>query len=95
MTNKKFIIKTTVRVIAFIIISTIAISLLESPVITNEIAVEQMQNSDASFMLWETYNKIRPIVRLIYGCVVVWFIAAIGLDIYNFTKTKIKGVNEK
>ena len=95
MSNKKFVVKTTIKVIIFIIISTIAMSLLKSPVITNEIAINQMQNSDTSFMLWETYNKIRPIVRLIYGCIVVWFIATIGLDIYKFIKTKIKGENEK
>lgn len=92
---KKFIIKNTIKVIVFIIISTIAMTLLQSPVISNEIAMGQMQNDNTLFMLMETYNNLRPIVSLIYGCIVVWFAATVGLDIYKFIKTKIKGENEK
>lgn len=95
MTIKKFIIKNTIKVIVFIIISTIEMTLLQSPVISNEIAMGQMQNDNTLFMLMETYNNLRPIVSLIYGCIVVWFIATLGLDIYKFIKTKIKGENEK
>ena len=95
MTIKKFIIKNTIKVIAFVIISTIAMTLLQSPIISNEIAMGQLQNDNTLFMLMETYNNLRPIVGLIYGCIVAWFIATLGLDIYKIIKTKIKGENEK
>ena len=97
MSTKKFIIKTVAKIIIFAIISTIAMTLLQSPVISNEIALGQMQNSNELFILMETYNKIRPFVVVIYSCIVLWFVGTVGCDIYKFikTKTKEKIENEK
>ena len=97
MSTKKFIIKTVVKIITFAIISTVAITLLQSPVISNEIALGQMQNSNELFILMETYNKVRPIVSVIYGFIVVWFTYTIAHSIYKFIKikTKEKIENEK
>lgn len=97
MSTKKFIIKTVAKIIIFAIVSTIAMTLLQSPVISNEIALGQMQNSNELFILMETYNKVRPIVTVIYGLIVIWFTYTIANNIYNFikTKTKEKIENEK
>lgn len=93
MTTKRFIIKTTVKIIIFAILSVIAMTFLESPVISNQVALGQMENSNELFMLMETYNKIRPIISVIYSCIVIWFVGAVGYDIYKFIKTKTKEKN--
>lgn len=97
MTIKKFIIKTTIKVIVFSIISTIALTLLESPVISNNIALGQMQNDDVLFMIMETYNKVRPYITVVYSLIVAYFACTVGYDTYKFikTKTKEKEKNEK
>ena len=94
MSVKKFVIKTTAKTIVFAVLSTIALSLLQSPVISNNIALGQMENSDALYMLWETYNKIRPIIGVIYGLIVLWFVGTVGCDVYKFIKQKIKEKKE-
>lgn len=94
MATKKFIIKTFVKIIIYAIISTIALSLLTSPIITNELALGQMENSNELYLLMETYNKIRPFISVIYGFITVLFAGTIIGDIYKFIKTKInKGEN--
>jgi hypothetical protein len=94
MATKKFIIKTFVKIIIYAIISTIALSLLTSPIITNELALGQMENSNELYLLMETYNKIRPFISAIYGFITVLFAGTIIGDIYKFIKTKInKGEN--
>lgn len=82
----KKMIRKSVLFIFFMAILT-AISQSISPTITNNIALTQMQNSDASFTILNTYNKIRPIVNLVYVFIVSYFIGNISRDIYKFTKT--------
>ena len=94
MSVKKFVFKTTVKTIVFVVLSTIALSLLQSPVISNNIALGQMENSDELYVLWETYNKVRPIVSVIYGLLVLWFVGTVGYDVYKFIKQKIKEKKE-
>ena len=67
MTTKKFIIKTTIKILIYAIISTIALSLLTNPIITNELALGQMENSNELYLLMETYNKVRPFISIIYN----------------------------
>jgi hypothetical protein len=64
-----------------------AISQSISPTITNNIALTQMQNSDASFTLINTYNKIRPIINLVYVFIVSYFLGAVVRDVSKFAKT--------
>lgn len=88
MTTKKFIIKTTIKILIYAIISTIAISLLSTPIITNELALGQMENSNELYLLMETYNKVRPFISIIYGCITALFVGTTIRDIYKFIKTK-------
>jgi hypothetical protein len=94
MSIKKFIIKTAVKTVVFAVLSTIALSLLQSPVISNNIALGQMENSDVLYVLWDTYNKIRPIVTVIYSLIVLWFVGTVGYDVYKFITQKIKEKKE-
>ena len=90
MTIKKYIIKTTAKIIIFAIISIIALTLLGSPVIKNDIYLGQMENSDALFILMDIYNKLTPIISVIYGCVTAIFAGTIIYDTYKFIKNKRK-----
>jgi hypothetical protein len=94
MTTKRFIIKTATKIIIYAIISTIALSLLNSPIITNEIALTQMEHSNELYMLMETYNKVRPFISIIYGFITSLFAITTIRDTSNFIKTKTnKGEN--
>lgn len=95
MTVKKFIVKVSIKVLLFVIISMIAITLLQTPIITNKIAMTQMENSDEMYVMMETYYKLVPIIRIVYGFVVVLFSATTIYDIYKFLKTKNKGDVQK
>ena len=94
MTAKRFVTKTVIKVIVYAILSTIALSLLNSPIITNELALTQMEHSNELYLLWETYNKIRPFISIIYGFITALFAITTIRDTYNFIKTKTnKGEN--
>lgn len=94
MTTKKFIIKTVVKIIIYAIISTIALSLLTNPIITNDLALGQMENSNELYLLMETYNKVKPFISIIYGLITVAFAGTTIFDTYKFIKTKTnKGEN--
>ena len=94
MSTKKFIIKTVVKVIIYAIISTVALSLLTNPIITNELALTQMEHNNELYLLMETYNKVRPFISIIYGLITALFAATTIRDTYKFIKTKTnKGEN--
>lgn len=88
MTTKKFIIKTTIKILIYAIISTIALSLLTNPVINNELALGQMENSNELYLLMEAYNKVKPFVSIVYGLITAWFACDTIYDVYKFIKTK-------
>jgi hypothetical protein len=88
MTTKKFIYKTIIKILIYAIISMIAIFILTNPIITNHIALGQMQNDDTLYLLMDAYYKIRPFVSFIYNCVTALFVGTIIYDTYKFIQTK-------
>ena len=88
MSTKRFIYKITAKIIIFIIFSVIASTLLYGPIITNEIALTQMENSNELYMLMESYNKLRPILSIVYGLINGIFVWTTIYDICKFIKTK-------
>lgn len=88
MTTKKFIISTVVKVLIYAIISTIVLSLLTNPVINNELAMGQMENSNELYLLMETYNKVKHFISIIYGFITVLFAGTTICDTYKFIKNK-------
>lgn len=88
MTTKKFIIKTIIKVLIYAIVSTIAFNLLSSPIITNELALGQMQNSNSLYLLWDTYNKVKPFISIVYGFITGVFVVTTIYDAYKFIKNK-------
>lgn len=95
--TKQFVKKTIRRTLIFtfimIIITAIAQSI--SPIISNELALTQMQNDDAMFVLMNTYNQIKPIFNITYSCVILWFVYTLGRDTYKFVKTINNTENKK
>ncbi len=88
MTTKKFVIKTVAKVIFLVMLSVIVMTFVESPTITNDIAMGQMENSDTLFLINEMYNKARPIIHWTYRVIVFIVGLTIGWDIYKLIKYK-------
>lgn len=89
---KKTIQKTILFAFLMIVVASVAQAV--SPVITNEMAMTQMQNSNEMFILMNTYSKVRPIANAAYVGIIVWFTYTIGRDVYKFTKA-INAENKK
>ena len=87
--TKQFVKKTIRRTLIFVLVVSIvtAISQAMSPVISNELALSQMQNDDFMFVVMDTYNRIKPIFNMLYSCVILWFVYTLGRDTYKFVKT--------
>lgn len=96
MTTRRFIARTAIKLVALIVISTIVAGLINSitPLINNDLAMGQMENSDALFVAYNTYNKLVPIVWVVYGILTAYIIGRIGYDTYKFIKTKIETKKE-
>lgn len=88
MKNKRFIIKMVIRAIAFIILTLIVSLLFENAIITNDVALGQMSNSDEAYLLMEYYKRIKTIVSVIYGCISAFIVGTTVYDIYKFIKKK-------
>lgn len=94
MNTKRFVFKTVVKIIIFAIFSVIVNTLLYGPIITNELALTQMEQSNELYMLMESYNKLRPFISIIYGFITACFVGTTIYDTYKFIKTKTnKGEN--
>ena len=88
MSATKFAVKITAKIIILIVISMVASVFLNSPIISNELALTQMENSNELYMLMETYKKVRPIISVIYGCITALLAGTAICDIYKFINTK-------
>ena len=93
MNNRTFAIKMIVKAIVLIVISVIALIIFQNPVITNEIALGQMSNSDELYLLMEAHNKVKQYTSIVYGCLVGILAGTVVYDIENFNKNK--GENEE
>ena len=86
---KQFVKKMVKKVMIFTIlmIAVTAVGQSFATIVTNELAMAQMENSNEMYMLMNTYNKLRPIVNLVYAFIVSYFIGTIARDIHKFVKT--------
>ena len=84
MNTARFTMRFLTRIIIFASISIIALILWSAnPIITNEMAMGQMENSNELYMVMETYNRVKPIISFIYGCIATWFVGTTIYDIYK------------
>lgn len=94
---KQFVTKMVRRTVIFTIIMIVvaAISQAMSPIITNNMALTQMENDNMTFVIMDTYNRIKPIFNALYSCAILWFVCTLGRDTYKFAKTINNTENEK
>ena len=76
-----------VALFAFLMIILTAVGQSITPVISNEMALTQMQNSNEMYILMNTHNKVRPIINLAYVFIVSYFLGTIARDVHKFVKT--------
>lgn len=91
MTTKGFVMKLVTKFITLLIISMGVFFILNHPIINNELALGQMENSNETYILMESYNQFKNIVWFIYACVCGLFAGTATYDTLKFIKTKNKG----
>lgn len=95
--KQKFISKTAIKIVIFAFLMTIILFIVQSvsPIVSNNLALGQMQNSDEAFVVMNTYNKLRPIFNYTMVGICILFVISIIKDAIKFTKN-IKDIeNEK
>lgn len=82
----KVAIKVLLGAILCILIA-IAISALD-PIITNKIALGQLENSDYGFIMMEKWNTIRNLMAGAQVCIGSAFGVLVVKDVYDYVKNK-------
>ena len=81
---KELLMKTLTKLLIASLILAVASVLIQTPVMTNEVALAQMDASDISFMTWSLYRPamtiVRIILRIISGCI----LGTVAQDIHNY-----------
>lgn len=93
MSIKKFAIKILSRVVKFAALTIITLAIIENPILRNEVALGQMENSTSTFMLLGMYFSFQNIAKFVTGLIVLWFIWDIAREIYKFIKSIYKEKN--
>ena len=86
--KRKFISKTAIKIVIFVFLMTIILFIAQSisPVVSNNLALGQMQNTDEAFVVMNTYNKLRPMFNTAMVGVCVLFVISIVKDVFKFAK---------
>lgn len=95
MKLKKFITKTAAKVILFACVMIVTMSIIQSPIITNEVALAQMYNSNEAHILMSMWPKIRQISIILCAGITILFASNIACDTYKFVKNIKKNEKEK
>lgn len=85
---KRFLIKTTTKIIVAVSFLVIAFTLVQSPVLTNEVALAQMESSDGLYIAWSSYSPVVSLIRSVLCGIGGFMLGRSILDIYKFIKTK-------
>lgn len=94
MKNKKFVIKTVAMLFIFAIMTTVLMAFINSGLLTNDVALGQMENDDTSYLIWQEYQALMPVLYTAYGVLTLGIIGKVSYDTYKFIKTK-KETKEK
>ena len=88
MSNKKIAIKITINILFLVILTAIKFFVYENTIITNDIALGQMNNSDEVYLLMEYYNRVRATISTGYNFISALIIGTTIYDIYKFMNNK-------
>lgn len=81
---KRTILKTVVLIIVLVILQAVTYH----PVLNNELAMTQMENSNELFIVWDSYNRVRNVLPFVYTVIGLSYVGWIGADVYRFMKNK-------
>ena len=87
--------RTILKTIVLIVVLTILQAVVYHPVLNNELAMTQMENSNELFTVWDSYNRIRNVLPFVYTVIGLSYVVWIGSDVYRFMKDKKKEVNKE
>lgn len=90
MKTKRFVRKTLTNIIMLSAMMIVLLTFVQSPTITNEIALTQMDNSNEMFILMTAYYNLRPLVGVVITIVIISYIVMIARDICKFIKSIYK-----
>lgn len=83
---KRFIIKTVVKVTIIAVIALIAYLITETPILTNQVAMGQMENSNEWFVTMQMYQKAADIAASVRNVLCSILIGTICYDGYSLAK---------
>lgn len=84
MSIKKLVGKTIVRVFVIMVVIAIMNTLLKSPVITNEMALGQMDILNEGFVFWELFKSLRPVANFVLGAIGGLMVFGVYKDVYAY-----------
>lgn len=73
-----------ILLIALVFIGIIAGNM--APVLTNDLAMTQLENSDALLVATNTYNQIKPVIDILYTGLIIAIACSITRDVYKLYK---------
>lgn len=87
--TKQFVSKTIRRTLifaAFVFIIGAIVSGIE-PIVTNQVALSQMQNDNVTYVIMSVYNRLKIVSNVAVSGIILWFVYTLGRDTYTFVKT--------
>lgn len=78
---KFYIFSILIKIVILIFITAAISSFLTSGLITNDIAIDQMENSDEAYVNLQMYNNMAPIVEIVRFAAIVIVGCAILYDV--------------
>lgn len=80
--------RTIIKTVALILVLMIISAIVNHPVLNNDLAMSQLENDDAYFIAWDTYNRVRTALPVVYSIIGFVYLVGIVADIYKFIKRK-------
>ena len=81
---KELLMKTLTKLLIASLILAVASVLIQTPVMTNEVALAQMDASDVSFMAWSLYRPTMTIIRIILCIISGGILSTVAMDIHDY-----------
>ena len=88
---KKVATKFVIMLILCFLLGTMFTALV--PIVNNNIALTQMENSDALFVAQQSWIRIQNVFYLIEVAIVIIYMGSMGIDIFKYVKNKNKKEN--
>ena len=78
-----YILSIFIKIILLILVTSFISIAFTSGTITNDIAVNQLENNDEAYLELQAYNAMMPIAEIIIKVVTVFIVLAIFYDFYK------------